>query len=289
MAKPKFLSLFFFFFLFLISSSSAAASSVLDDRRLGGSSFPSLHAKKLIRELNLFPKEEVNFVDEGRVSLPKGPKLVEKRFKFPNLAVPDGVSVEDLGHHAGYYKLANSHDARMFYFFFESRNNKREPVVIWLTGGPGCSIELALFYENGPFTIADNMSLVWNEYGWDKASNLLYVDQPIGTGFSYSSDRRDFRHNEDEVSSDLYDFLQGFAIGNGLTDPAIQYKAYTDYALDMGVIKKTDYDRINKLVPVCEMAIKLCGNVASEMASSFPMITLYIFTSVVSTFKAWIY
>ena len=53
---------------------------------------------------------------------------------------------------------------------------------------------------------------------------------------------------------------QGFAIGNGLTDPQIQYKAYTDYALDMGIIQKPDYDRINKVLPVCEMAIRLCGN-----------------------------
>jgi hypothetical protein len=56
----------------------------------------------------------------------------------------------------------------MFYFFFESRGKKEDPVVIWLTGGPGCSSELAVFYENGPFTIANNMSLVWNKFGWDK-------------------------------------------------------------------------------------------------------------------------
>lgn len=59
---------------------------------------------------------------------------------------------------------------RMFYFFFESRGKKDDPVVIWLTGGPGCSSELAVFYENGPFTIADNMSLVWNNFGWDTVS-----------------------------------------------------------------------------------------------------------------------
>ncbi|KAK6945814.1 Peptidase S10, serine carboxypeptidase [Dillenia turbinata] len=53
--------------------------------------------------------------------------------------------------------------------------------------------------------------------------------------------------------------LKGFAIGNGLTDPEIQYKAYTDYALDMGIISKTDYDRINKVLLACELAIKLCG------------------------------
>jgi vitellogenic carboxypeptidase-like protein/serine carboxypeptidase-like clade 4 len=56
----------------------------------------------------------------------------------------------------------------MFYFFFESRGKKEDPVVIWLTGGPGCSSELAVFYENGPFTIANNMSLAWNKFGWDK-------------------------------------------------------------------------------------------------------------------------
>ena len=59
---------------------------------------------------------------------------------------------------------------RMFYFFFESRTKKEAPVVIWLTGGPGCSSELAMFYENGPFKIDKNMSLAWNEYGWDQVS-----------------------------------------------------------------------------------------------------------------------
>ncbi|XP_063949228.1 serine carboxypeptidase 3-like isoform X2 [Daucus carota subsp. sativus] len=96
----------------------------------------------------------------------------------------------------------------MFYFFFESRNSKNDPVVIWLTGGPGCSSELDLFYENGPFTIVKNMSLMWNEHGWDKVFNLLYVDQPTGTGFMCSSDRQNIRHNEEGFSNDLYDFLQ---------------------------------------------------------------------------------
>ncbi|MFS7901313.1 putative carboxypeptidase C [Helianthus anomalus] len=58
----------------------------------------------------------------------------------------------------------------MFYFFFESRGRKTDPVVIWLTGGPGCSSELALFYENGPFKIQKDSSLVWNEYGWDQVT-----------------------------------------------------------------------------------------------------------------------
>jgi serine carboxypeptidase-like clade 4 len=98
---------------------------------------------------------------------------------------------------------------RMFYFFFESRNNRTtDPVVLWMTGGPGCASELALFYENGPFKIANDLSLVWNDFGWDKVSSIIFVDQPIGTGFSYSTDVRDLRHDEAGVSEDMYDFFQ---------------------------------------------------------------------------------
>lgn len=69
---------------------------------------------------------------------------------------------------------------------------------------------------------------------------------------------------------------QGFAIGNGLTDPAVQYKAYPDYALDMGIIKKSEHARISKIIPVCEMAIKLCGNVTFEIVLSFLFLLILI-------------
>lgn len=41
-----------------------------------------------------------------------------------------------------------------------------------------------------------------------QASNLLYVDQPTGTGFSFTSDESDIRHDEEGLSNDLFDFLQ---------------------------------------------------------------------------------
>ncbi|KAG8076500.1 hypothetical protein GUJ93_ZPchr0006g45957 [Zizania palustris] len=66
-------------------------------------------------------------------------------------------------------------------------------------------------------------------------------------------------HHINKENEDIHINLKGFAIGNGLTDPAIQYKAYTDYALDMHLIEKSDYERINKFIPQCEFAIKLCG------------------------------
>ena len=76
----------------------------------------------------------------------------------------------------------------MFYWLFKSQSNPAtDPVVLWLTGGPGCASEVALFFENGPYSINDDMTLKANAQTWNKISNLLYVDQPVGTGFSKCS------------------------------------------------------------------------------------------------------
>jgi serine carboxypeptidase-like clade 4 len=53
--------------------------------------------------------------------------------------------------------------------------------------------------------------------------------------------------------------LKGFAIGNGMTQPDIQYEAYADYALDMGLISESDYTKLSKLYPACVKAAKICG------------------------------
>lgn len=95
------------FLLLLLSPLSTAFLRMPSDAM-----FPSLQGEKLIRELNLFPKESVNVVDRGDDSLRStGSRIVERRFRFPNLAEPS-VTEEDLGHHAGYYKIENSHAAR---------------------------------------------------------------------------------------------------------------------------------------------------------------------------------
>ncbi|GER39437.1 serine carboxypeptidase [Striga asiatica] len=306
-------------YAFLISSTL----SFSDSNNGEISSYPKTQAEKLIRSLNLFPEHEVNLhrPDSHNASISG---IVEKQFKFPFMEADD--SIQDLGHHAGYYTLPHNNTAWMFYFFFESRSNKSDPVVIWLTGGPGCSSELALFYENGPFHVTDNLTLALNDFGWDKVSNLIYVDQPIGTGFSYSSEKDYIRHDEEGVSNDLYDFLQaffkvhpqltgndfyitgesyaghyipafatrvhqgnknnegiqinlkGFAIGNGLTNPEIQYGAYTDYALNMSLITNINYDRMSQSVLKCQQEIQHCGvDGGDHCESAFYICNDYVF------------
>lgn len=59
----------------------------------------------------------------------------------------------------------------------------QDPLIIWLTGGPGCSSELAIFYENGPLRLVDGFPKI-NLDSWNNKANLLFIDQPIGTGYS---------------------------------------------------------------------------------------------------------
>jgi len=110
---------------------------------------------------------------------------------------------------SGILDLGNGDD--MFYWLFNSRSKPSEdPLVIWLTGGPGCSSELALFYENGPYTINDDLSLKRNEFSWNSMANLLYVDQPVGTGFSHARDPTHYARNENMVAENFYRFLIKF-------------------------------------------------------------------------------
>jgi carboxypeptidase C (cathepsin A) len=127
---------------------------------------------------------------------------------FPGAAA-NTLTTTEPERYSGYFKLNRTYDAHMFFFYFEAREAPADaPVVLWMTGGPGCSSELAVFYENGPFKIKDDLTLEENPTGWDVANSMIFVDQPIGTGFSYSEDDRDRCYDEDCVSNDVLDFLE---------------------------------------------------------------------------------
>ena len=110
--------------------------------------------------------------------------------------------------YAGYFNVS-AQDKHLFYWFFESRSTPAsDPVVLWLTGGPGCSSEVALFGENGPCKVSpDGTNTTLNPFSWNTRANLLFVDQPVGTGFSYGSARD---HDEVGVADDMYSFLEAF-------------------------------------------------------------------------------
>jgi cathepsin A (carboxypeptidase C) len=71
--------------------------------------------------------------------------------------------------------------------FFESRNDpKNDPVVLWLNGGPGCSSLTGLFLELGPSSIDEKIKLHSNPYSWNSNASIIFLDQPVNVGYSYS-------------------------------------------------------------------------------------------------------
>ena len=75
----------------------------------------------------------------------------------------------------------------LFFWFFESRRDPaHSPLAIYLGGGPGFSSVLSAGSENGPCSInEDSNSTILNPWSWNNEVNLLYIDQPTQTGFSY--------------------------------------------------------------------------------------------------------
>lgn len=127
----------------------------------------------------------------------------------------------------GYVEVNKTHGVHLYYWFFESRSKpSTDPLVVWLTGGPGCSSMLALLTENGPFLIPDGTSEpVFNKYGWNEFSNVMFVDQPAGTGFSYVSNPLGYVTNERQVGTELWTLLQEF------------YKQHSKYSgLDLFIV-----------------------------------------------------
>jgi len=137
--------------------------------------------------------------------------------------IPNTRPIElDVTSYAGYVEVDAKCASHMFYWFFESQNsqclgkNPQEiPLVIWLNGGPGASSLVGLFLENGPFKIENNDmgSIVTNPNSWNAEVHLLYWDQPVGTGYSYSNldpQKACYVNNEPELTEQFYKALQGF-------------------------------------------------------------------------------
>ena len=186
----------------------------------------------------------------------------------------------DVVSRSGYFDIDDG-DKNYFFWMFESRNDPaNDPVVLWLTGGPGCSSTLALLSENGPCSVnADGSGTISNPSSWNSNATVLWLDQPAGVGFSYGTMNDS---NEDMVGEDAYFFLQSFmadhpeystqpfyifgesfgghyapgvahtifeknlegpsegvrinlaglGVGNGLTNPVIQYQYYAEMAMN---------------------------------------------------------
>lgn len=143
---------------------------------------------------------------------------------------PDGHLVEELplwsgpafptDQWAGHLPADETGNKYFFYWLFAPdtsdvhKEDSEIPLIIWLNGGPGCSSMDGLWLENGPFRLRQgeygDYHVTTDEYSWHKApAYTLYIDQPVGTGLSFTTNDH-YPSNDEEVNIDFYYFLQSF-------------------------------------------------------------------------------
>ncbi|XP_023640518.1 serine carboxypeptidase-like 9 isoform X2 [Capsella rubella] len=114
----------------------------------------------------------------------------------------------------GYIGIGEEEEVQLFYYFVKSENNpKEDPLLVWLSGGPGSSSLTALVSEIGPLVLKSEFyngtvpSLFSSTYSWTKVANIIFLDQPVGAGFSYSKTPLGKTGDTNEIQM-IHEFLQ---------------------------------------------------------------------------------
>ncbi|KAK6945964.1 Peptidase S10, serine carboxypeptidase [Dillenia turbinata] len=123
----------------------------------------------------------------------------------------------------GYIGVGEQEEVQLFYYFIESeRNPATDPLLLWLTGGPGCSALWSLTYEIGPLyfdytasaTRGNKPTLTLNPYSWTKVASIIFVDETAGTGFSYGTNEQAYNVSDTLAAEELCTFLRKWLISH---------------------------------------------------------------------------
>ncbi|CAG9579801.1 unnamed protein product [Danaus chrysippus] len=101
--------------------------------------------------------------------------------------------------------------AFLFYWFYYAdgsvKGAREKPLIIWIQGGPGLAASgIANFAEIGPL----NMNMQPRNHTWVKGNNLLLIDHPVGTGFSYATNKSLYVRNDKGAARDLLRAIKEF-------------------------------------------------------------------------------
>ncbi|KAM0830710.1 hypothetical protein ACQ4PT_066036 [Festuca glaucescens] len=114
----------------------------------------------------------------------------------------------------GYVEVDESNGIRLFYYFVRlERSPAEDPVLLWLTGGPGRSAFSGLVYEIGPLSFQSHSyvdglpELVYRPDSWTKVANIIFLDSPVGAGFSYAATDDGYKSSDTQTVNQIAIFL----------------------------------------------------------------------------------
>ncbi|KAF6198695.1 hypothetical protein GE061_008447 [Apolygus lucorum] len=119
--------------------------------------------------------------------------------------------LENIQSYSGYLTVNQDFNSNLFFWYFPAENiPESAPVALWLQGGPGGSSMFGLFLETGPISINKNLTLSNKKFSWTKDLHMIYIDNPVGTGFSFTQNASGYVTNQEEVGRDLYSAMIQF-------------------------------------------------------------------------------
>ncbi|XP_017971009.1 PREDICTED: serine carboxypeptidase-like 50 [Theobroma cacao] len=132
---------------------------------------------------------------------------------------------------SGYLPVNPATGSAIFYSFYEAQSPtsplSHTPLLIWLQGGPGCSSMIGNLFELGPWWVVsshnqnvDHLSLKRNPGSWNRLFGLLFLDSPIGTGFSIASTPQEIPRDQNSVAKHLFAAITSFTS----LDPLFKYR-----------------------------------------------------------------
>ncbi|KAL0356911.1 UNVERIFIED_CONTAM: Serine carboxypeptidase-like 2 [Sesamum calycinum] len=140
----------------------------------------------------------------------------------------------------GYIGVGEEDEVQLFYYFIQSENDPaRDPLILWLNGGPGCSGFSGLVYEIGGYSSSSSScfyllqsfrhgplafdledfdgsfpSFTLNPYSWTKIANIIFIDSPVGTGFSYATTSQAYNTTDTTSAQYNYSFLRKWLLNH---------------------------------------------------------------------------
>ncbi|KAL2018344.1 hypothetical protein VTK56DRAFT_947 [Thermocarpiscus australiensis] len=157
----------------------------------------------------VFTRDDRQIIDR-QVNGPRFLTANTTKFAVNGTAIPD-VDFDVGESYAGLLPISGdpNEESSLFFWFFPSTNPAAEKeILIWLNGGPGCSSLEGLLQENGPFLWQyGTFKPVKNPWSWHTLTNVVWVEQPVGTGFSTG---KVTITNEEELAAQFMGFWKNF-------------------------------------------------------------------------------
>ncbi|GMH17921.1 hypothetical protein Nepgr_019762 [Nepenthes gracilis] len=184
----------------------------------------------------------------------------------------------------GYIGVGETDEVQLFYYFIESeRDPKRDPLMLWLTGGPGCSSFTGLAYEIGPLGFNYSafdwnvVTLTLNPNSWTQVASIIFLDSPVGAGFSYSNTLQGWSSSDTLSAALTYNFLRKWLIGHPKFRSNPLYicgDSYSGIVVPNIVQEIADGNEMGK-VPMMNLKGYVLGNPLSDYANMKSSIITY--------------